>query len=139
MVQCPKCKEAIGDNLTICPLCRHEFTQAEKGEMAKEIRETEEKLRNAEKEMLLKFNQKRSLLNTLLVIAFISLIAVPFLTYSITKSITGLIIAFAVVCIMFIAVIVTGIVSRAFFCPYCDTLLFRNYGDHCTHCGKKIY
>ena len=38
-----------------------------------------------------------------------------------------------------IGAIVFGVASGGAFCPYCGRTLFRNYGDHCASCGKKLF
>ncbi len=39
MIKCPNCKEAIGDDITTCPFCRHEITDHERILIEKELKE----------------------------------------------------------------------------------------------------
>ena len=39
--------------------------------------------------------------------------------------------------VLFIGGLIFGLISGATNCPYCGSLLFRNYGNHCAYCGKK--
>ena len=42
MINCPNCRELIGDDIGICPFCRHEITAEERLQIERQKREEEQ-------------------------------------------------------------------------------------------------
>lgn len=135
MKQCPRCKELIGDTLEVCPICHTEFTEKQMEEMKKAVESYEVQKLIREKQKLARFHKNRVIMGWVMYsglgIAFIS----PFFFVNVTTTV-----GFAVLIaggVLFIGGLIFGLISGATNCPYCDSLLFRNYGSHCAYCGKK--
>ncbi|MBO4346537.1 MAG: hypothetical protein J5840_02735 [Lachnospiraceae bacterium] len=139
MKTCPKCNEMIGDNIKICPMCKHEFTMDENSEFVKEKEEREK----AEYDHFEAIRAQRAKMRRILSIIAIASLVVGGISGAILTSITGDMLYVAVLTSAGIAVeiivMIYGIVGGAFRCPYCEGLLYRNYGKHCMHCGKRLY
>lgn len=139
MKTCPKCNEFIGDTPEICPICKYQFTDADKALFLKEKNEREDEERIQFEIM----RAKRAKMRIILVIIALSALFIGFFLGGIIAKATGNIGYFATLAtagmVTEIIVLITGILNGAFRCPYCDTVLFRNYGKYCMHCGKKLY
>ena len=141
MKQCPRCKELIGDTLEVCPMCKTEFTpkQLEEMKRARETAEFQAFLR--EKARLNDFKKKRKIMSILLLADLGFLFLSPLMFLGIEGSV-GMYIGFSMIGVfvtVMIGAIVFGVASGGAFCPYCGRTLFRNYGDHCASCGKKLF
>lgn len=136
---CPKCRESIGDNLKECPFCKYHFTE-EENEKLKTEKEELEKGEAREFEIHV---AKRAKMRVLFVILMISSVIVPFVLGGMLASFMHNFDVFKYLAVsgivLGIAVLITAILNGAFRCPYCETVLYRNYGRYCSHCGKKLY
>ena len=136
---CPKCRESIGETLQVCPLCNYQFTAEETERFKREKEESE----NSEARHLEELRSKRAKMRVIFSIVMMSFYLLPYMMGSVLASMTGIFnifIAFAVAgMVIGTLVMITGIISGAFRCPFCDRILFMNYGKHCHHCGKQLY
>lgn len=139
MVFCPKCVGLIGEEFDTCPLCNYQLTEEDKVNI-KRKKEAEEVRRCKEEQ---KFAEKRAKNRILFFILSMSFIFGSLAVAGIVTKITHNIAYFGIIAIVGMvleaATIIAGIVSGAYRCPYCDAILFRNYGSHCASCGKKLY
>ena len=136
---CPKCHESVGENLKECPLCKYHFTEEDNAEFKKE----KEELERGEAKQIEELRAKRAKMRVIFFLLMMVSIFAPFalggmlatfthnLNFFIYFSVSGIVLG--------TAVLITGILNGAFRCPYCDTVLFRNYGKYCSHCGKQLY
>ena len=136
---CPKCKEMIGDDLQICPMCKYQFTREEIERFKREKEEAE----YGEAKQLEELRAKRARMRVIYFLVMMCSIFLPFAAGGAIASIAhnlNIFVIFSVAGIVLgLAVLITGILNGAFRCPYCDTVLFRNYGKYCSHCGKQLY
>ncbi len=134
MQKCPRCNEIIGDELTVCPMCKTEFTEEHIKKMKAEKESAEVQAMIREKMMIQDFTKKRYIMGGMLIaslpVAFLSLFTLghPIVSW----------IIFGLFIVLLIGGIIFGAVSGAMFCPHCGRILFRNYGPHCAGCGKRI-
>ena len=134
MKQCPRCKELIGDTLEVCPICHTEFTEKQLAEMKKAIETAEVQQLIRERQKLVRFHKKRVIMGWLMFSGIGLIILSPFFFPYVKAIGFGLLIGGFV---LSIGGLIYGLISGATNCPYCEALLFRNYGDHCAYCGKK--
>ena len=136
MKRCPKCNELIGDELSTCPLCNYEYSkeELEAEKRAAQNEEYQELLRTNKRVAL--HRRKRAIM-TWLVLGSIFLLAPASLLFVWVSKYLSLGIVFAALAVL-IGGIIYGVVSGATSCPHCGSTLFRNHGDHCQSCGKKI-
>ena len=135
MRNCPRCSELIGDSLSKCPICKAVFTEDELRDMREqENREKAEQAKHIAEE-LNKFNRNRKIMVAMLLCG----IFIPALLVILVRIKIVMIIALIAFCVLVVGSIVFGFATKAVFCPHCDGLLFRNWGDHCQHCGKRLY
>ena len=136
---CPKCRESIGETLQVCPLCNYQFTKEDNIRFFKE----KEELEYGEAKYLEDLRAKRAKMRVIYSLVMMGLYILPMIiggTISIFTENVNFYVVFAVIGLVSgFAVMITGIVNGAFRCPFCDRILFRNYGKHCTHCGKQLY
>ncbi len=136
---CPKCKEAIGDSHQECPLCNYVFTKEDNERFEKERHELE---CAAAKEM----EEKRASRARKRVIYFLVMMSFYFFPFVIggslsafSKNMTFITVFATVGMAIGTGVMIAGIIGGAFRCPYCERILFKNYGNHCMYCGKLLY
>lgn len=134
MKQCPRCKQLIGDALEVCPICHTEFTEKQLEEMKKNVESMEVRQLLRERERLIKFHKKRVIMGILMFsglgVMFLSPLLFSYIrTAGFIMLITGGVLS--------VGGLIFGLISGATNCPYCDALLFKNYGNHCAYCGKK--
>ena len=135
MKQCPRCKEIIGDALTKCPNCYTEFTEKQLEEMKRAMQEKEVQDLIRERERINRFMTKRYIMGAMILTAWaILLVSLLFIGHKVLMTIV--LIVFGV---LFVGGLIFGFVSGAVFCPHCGEILFRNYGNYCMRCGKKIF
>ena len=135
MKQCPRCKEIIGDALEVCPICHTEFTEKQMEEMKKAIESAEVQKLIHEKQRLARFHKKRVIMGWLMFSGIGILIISPFFFVNVSATVGFiLLIGGFTLCI---GGLIFGLISGATNCPYCDALLFRNYGNHCAYYEKK--
>ena len=136
---CPKCKESIGDELAVCPFCKYQFSKEEIERVKKERQEAEDSAARHIEEKRAKRAKMRVIFSVVMMCFYI----IPFPIGGALVSLTGnlnFIIGFAIAgMIAGTAVMLAGIIGGAFRCPYCESILFKNYGKHCVNCGKQLY
>ncbi len=138
MVHCPKCSSPIGEDMSVCPICRQAFSDEEKAAMADEKTAEERRIREGQRKAFEDFRRKRDIFT---IAAWIAVVAVPaavFAVAELTRSGTGVLIALGIGALLWVGIIVGGIVSGAARCPHCGCLLFRQYGPYCQSCGGKL-
>ena len=138
IVHCPKCKNPIGEGLGSCPECRAVFTSAETEVMEREKQERMKSVNAEQKKMIEDFRKKRKVFAIVMLILVILVPASVFGVWTLTGNIEAGFIALAVMFVIMIGTIAAGIVTGAARCPYCDAILFRQYGTHCHSCGKRL-
>ena len=135
MRNCPRCSELIGDSLSRCPMCKAVFTEDEIKEMREqEYREKSEQAARIADE-LKAFNKDRKIMATM----FLCGIFIPFLLVFMVGTKLATYIAVIVFGVLVVGSLVFGFVTEALFCPHCGRMLFRNWGDHCQNCGKRLW
>ena len=136
---CPKCKESVGEELKVCPFCNYRFT-AEDDEI---LKKEKEELEHGVSKQLEELRAKRAKMRVIYFLVMMLAIFVPFLLGGALAMIMNIFDIFKYSAIAGIvlgtAVLIAGILNGAFRCPYCDRVLFRNYGKYCSHCGKQLY
>lgn len=134
MKKCLRCNEIIDDELEVCPNCHTEFTPEQLKEMRKAVESEEVQRLIREKEKLIRFHKKRVIMGSIMFSGIgITIISPLLFMYNTTL---GLAVLFSGLAIA-IGGLIFGFISGATNCPYCNGLLFRNYGNHCAYCGKK--
>ena len=136
---CPKCKESIGDELEVCPFCKYQFSKEEIERVKKEKQEAEDRAaRNIEEK-----RAKRAKMRVIFSVVMMCFYIIPFPIGGLLAKFTGelaFLIIFAYAgAFLGTAVMIAGIIGGAFRCPYCESILFKNYGKHCVNCGKQLY
>lgn len=138
MMYCPKCREAIGDDINICPFCRHKITDHERQLIEKARREEEEKAREEE-------DYKAETVGKIRIICFIALAAIGLVVLIIFFILMNLGRMQQAVAILTGAYVFLGMmtlylifVKKINDCPHCGKFLYRNYGTNCQWCGKRI-
>lgn len=135
MKNCPRCNELIGDSTSRCPMCKAVFTEDELREMREqEYREKSEQAARIADE-LKAFNQNRKIMVTM----FLGGIFVPFFLVCIVGTMLAINIAVILFGVLVVGSLVFGFVTKAVFCPHCGRMLFRNWGDYCQNCGKRLW
>ena len=136
---CPKCNEAIGENLNECPLCKYHFTVVDNERFAREKDNEEHRIAQKMEDL----RAKRARMRLAYFLVMMSLYLLPFIFGGIISAFMNNIDIFIYSSIASIilgtAVMVTGLINGAFRCPYCGMILINNYGKYCTHCGKQLY
>ena len=139
IVHCPRCKAPIGEGADSCPECYLVFSEADKRAIVEEKRSRVSSEYRDQQEMLDAFYKKRRVFLRALIIALIMIPGVPAVVLATGANLTVLVVAYVITVLFMIGTIVAGIVTGAARCPYCDSILFRQYGTHCHTCGKKIF
>ena len=135
MKNCPRCSELIGDSTSRCPMCKAVFTEDELREMREqEYREKSEQAARIADE-LKAFNQNRKIMVTM----FLGGIFVPFFLVCIVGTMIAINIGVILFGVLVVGSLVFGFVTKAVFCPHCGRMLFRNWGDYCQNCGKRLW
>lgn len=135
MVHCPKCNEMIGETKSVCPMCHHAFTDQEITYMQNEKNSYDVKIMDEQRARIATFAKKRRFLGGILLLLLLGL---PVLSLFFMNNVTLLIILLVIYFAGGVGVIIFGIMSGAFRCPHCDSILFRNYGSYCHTCGKPL-
>lgn len=116
-------------------MCKAVFTEDELKEMREqEYREKSEQA-NQIAEELRAFNRDRKIMATM----FLCGIFIPFLLVFMGGTKTTVFIAEIVFGVLVVGSLVFGVVTKALWCPHCGRILFRNWGDHCQNCGKRLW
>ena len=136
---CPKCKESIGDDIKDCPFCQYHFTQEDFENLKREKQELEEGIARQIEEKRAARAKKRLIYSIVMMCAYILPYVIGASLVSLTKDLTIFIVVAFVGVAAGTAVLAAGCISGAYRCPYCERILFRNYGKHCVHCGKQLY
>ena len=138
MIHCPKCKEALGDNITVCPFCRHEITDHERVLIAKAQREEEDEFRYEETVRAEAF----AMLRRIWVLGSVVYMVILYLVFSILLYSDHAVASFRVFSggVIFFLIMTAYLifVKKANNCPHCGHYLFRNYGTNCQWCGGRI-
>ena len=138
MIHCPKCKEALGDNITVCPFCRHEITDYERVLIAKEQREEEEDIRYEEMVRAEAFAMIRNIW-MLGSVVFLVLLYILFSIIMYSEHVETAFMILAGGLIFFgILELYAIFVKQVNTCPHCGKYLFRNWGTNCQWCGGRI-
>lgn len=134
MINCPECKELIGDDVRECPFCYHILTEKEiatANELAKSLHES------SEEEMIAEYRKKRNR-DTCIIIGYMLVFILTLLGGLALDYTSMLPVLIAVEFIIFIILI---FIFRINFCPYCDMPLGRSAllsHKHCPHCGGRL-
>ena len=138
MMYCPKCRESLGDDIKICPFCRHKITDYERKLIEDARRKEEEKALEEE-------NYKAETVGRVRVICFIALLSIGLIvlfTFFILMHLDRMQQAVAVLTggYVFLGLMVLYLifVKKINDCPHCGRFLYRNYGTNCQWCGKRI-
>ncbi len=138
MINCPKCNESLGDNVLICPFCRHEFTDEERLVISKAKLE-EAQNRSAEE---YKRGSDFSYLRLIWQLGTIAIAVLTILAFNILKfadlsqaALVVLIVGFA---LLLIENVYFLLIKKANNCPHCGGYLSQSYGNKCQWCGGKI-
>lgn len=138
MVHCPRCSSPIGTELPVCPICHQPFSDADREAMASEQAAEEKRIREGQAQALEAFRRKRDRFTLALIAVLVLYPLAVFAVSELTKSNAAVIIAAVIGMAVLLAVIISGFVSGAVRCPYCDALLYHQHGPHCQHCGGRL-
>ena len=139
MINCPNCKEIIGDNVTKCPFCDYVFPEEEIKKIERKQQLEKVGINMHMEEIRKKAAEKRRRYGLFLFIYVTGLLVLAFILFSVTKNMTLLGVMVGADLVGEILIIAIGYVKGAFRCPYCDSFLMRNYGNFCSRCGKRIF
>lgn len=138
MMYCPKCKEPIGEDVDICPFCRHKITDYERVLIEKARREEEEKAADEE-------NYKADTVGKVRVICFVAMMVMVLIITIVffilmgldhMKEAVGVIIGgYVFIGMMFFYLVFAKKIND---CPHCGGFLYKNFGTRCQWCGKRI-
>ncbi|MCR5740167.1 MAG: hypothetical protein K6G43_10170 [Lachnospiraceae bacterium] len=138
MMYCPKCREAVGEDIRICPFCRHKITDYER-ELIEKARLKEEEDARAEEDY------KAETVGRVRVICFVVMIALGLIVFvifcilmyqgNIDRAIGVLIGGYVFLGLMDLYLILGKRIND---CPHCGKYLHLNYGTQCQWCGKRI-
>ncbi|MBO7355609.1 MAG: hypothetical protein ILP17_01205 [Lachnospiraceae bacterium] len=138
MIHCPNCNETIGDDVVICPFCRHEITGDERLQIEQQKREEE---READREESIKAGE----FSSLRIIWQFTFIVVTILAAGIYVALmsrdhvqAGLVALIAGLVIILGLNVYFLLIKKANSCPHCGKFLWRNLGTQCQWCGRKI-
>ncbi len=136
---CPKCKESVGESLQDCPLCNYHFTDEDNERFRKE----KEEIEHGEAKQMELLRASRAKKRVIYAVLMMGLYILPYMiggSLSIIRSdMNAFVIGAVSSMVLGTVVMITGLINGAFRCPYCDRILFLNYGKHCLHCGKQLY
>lgn len=136
---CPKCKESIGETLSECPFCKYQFTVEDNEKIKREKEEAELSEARKTEELRAKRAKMRVIYFIVMMCCYILPYGVGGMIASMTKNFNVFVYVTIAAMVSGTAVMIIGIVNGAFRCPYCGSILFRNYGKHCSNCGKQLY
>ena len=146
MIKCPNCKEAIGDDISTCPFCRHEITDHERMLIEKELKEELLSSRTEMSEEVAEWSARRKrwvIISLVLILVFglsaLLIIALPFDDHMTQGYIflVLIILAFAVSMISWLL----GFFTHLNRCPHCGRYLYRQSAfrtEYCRFCGNRI-
>jgi transposase-like protein len=137
MINCPKCNELIGEELTRCPMCGYGFTDQDIAAIKKTLSERESKEYQYRKELIEISAKKRRRYGLMYFVSLVLMFAGMILTLT-TGNTLWVNILLPVAIIAAIAIMVVGHLNGTLCCPHCGASLFRNNGKHCSYCGKRL-
>ena len=137
MINCPKCNELIGEELTACPMCGNDFTDKDIAEIKKILSERESKEYQYRKELIETYAKKRRNLGLIYLICLALIFVGMFLTLSTDNVIYVNILAPGGM-IAAVSSLIIGHINGTLCCPYCGASLYRNNRKYCSYCGKRI-
>ena len=131
--KCPNCSQMIKEDADTCPFCKQIFKvtdlrERRREESRKEAEQIKENMKLYSKRVKLRF----------LVFAIFMLLLCIFTTIVIALDInkSWIVYIYAVLAVIYIVLIFTSSIYR---CPYCDNPLNYTGGQHCQHCGKRLW
>ena len=140
MKNCPKCNTLMGDNVNICPDCGYEISEEENKRIKLEQQENEYRQQQQEfKEFVEERANKRLIYSAIVFLSAVASVGGAFILSAVMNNTAGFAISIIIGFVLQMVVIILGVVTGAFRCPYCDTILFKNFGRHCANCGNKLY
>ena len=138
MFDCPNCKEALGDDIQICPFCRHEITDHERVLIEKARREEARNASAEESSRASEFSSLRLLWQMVTVaIAVLTIIVFNILLFA-DFVMAALVVLIAGLTLLVIENVYFQVFKKANSCPHCGGYLFRSHGTMCQWCGGKI-
>ena len=137
MINCPRCKELIGEEFNRCPLCGYDFTDEDIAAIKKTISDRESKEYLYRKELIETSSKKRQRYGLFYLGSLMLIFVGMFLTLS-TGEVLWVNIIVPVAITAALATLIIGHVNGTLCCPYCGASLFRNNKKYCTYCGKRI-
>ncbi|MBP5413651.1 MAG: hypothetical protein ILN61_00165 [Lachnospiraceae bacterium] len=137
MINCPKCNEPIGEDLTSCPMCGYGFTEEDIANIRKTISERESKEYQYRKELIETSVKKRRKYGLFYLACIVLMFVGMYLTLSTKNAIYASILA-PVGMIAAISSLIIGHINGTLCCPYCGASLYRNNRKYCSYCGKRL-
>lgn len=137
MFECPNCKETLGDDIDICPFCRHEITTEEHLQIERQKREEEQKASAEESIRTGEFSSLRIIWQA----CMIGTAVLAFAIYGILlyrDPVAGLVALIAGIVLLLGVNVYFLVFKKANCCPHCGKYLFRNWGTQCQWCGRSI-
>ena len=134
MISCPRCNEAIGENIDVCPFCKTVITEETKMQaISKNERIHEQAVANATKEYGKRVRNEIAVGIVMVLLAIIGMIVIATLDLS---AVFGLIL-FAFILTIYVLSILK---LRIGLCPYCESLMGRGmlFRTHCPRCGGRL-
>ena len=137
MIECPYCKDLIGETLETCPVCHKQFTKEDLQKIS-DIRSERIKLLQRERKKLLDEYNRKCIIALKGFYTIIVLMILACVIVSIHPNIVTAIIACATVLALIVwCLIVFNLVLRVTTCPLCGG--FVKLGTrNCWHCGERI-
>ena len=138
MINCPKCKELIGEDYNRCPMCGYDITDEDIAKIKKTISDRESKEYQYRKELIQTSAKKRQKYGIFYLVSLALIFVGMFLTLA-TEEVLWVNILVPVSITAALATLIIGHVNGALCCPHCGASLFRNNKKYCTYCGGRLY
>ena len=138
MIRCPYCNELLGDKAERCPICRNDFTADDRSKIEEQLSEHRRAIEKEDVRIRQQFRKKIVIIRRI-TLGLLGLPLIAGLLFAVTKNMMFAWMMGASVILLILIPVISGIIAKTIFCPYCDRYLWYNSGDYCERCGKRIY
>ena len=134
MIYCPKCNEVIGDDVHKCPFCRHEITEEERRNIAKE-----KEMANREATIEAMEEYSRRMRNWFIASAIwaVTALVVMLIVILCNLAMVWYVLIFLLLMAAYLVCVYKLHLAQ---CPYCEQFMRTNIFNttHCPRCGGKL-
>ena len=130
---CPNCQQLIKEDADTCPFCKHIIKVTDMREKRREeARKDAERIKEN-----MKLYSKRTKLRILVFAIFMFLLcALTTIVIALDINKSWIVYVFGVLVAIYIILLFNLSIYR---CPYCDNPLNHFGGQHCEHCGGRLW